>query len=300
MEQTGFVCRLCPRQCGIDRHVQTGVCRSPDRIRAARAALHLWEEPCISGTRGSGTVFFSGCALRCVFCQNYAISSENFGIEITVGQLAEIFLDLQRKGAHNINLVSAAHYGPWVREALRQVKGELRIPVVYNSGGYESVEELKNWEGYVDVYLPDLKFVSPDLSARYCGAPDYFAVAGEAIKEMYRQVGPVQTDPDGMLQRGMVIRHLVMPGMSKDSFAVLDWIRRQFEPGSVYLSLMSQFCPTPNCKNYPEINRRISTYEYNKVLDYALSLGLEEGFSQERSSAKEEYTPPFDLEGLPR
>lgn len=264
----------------------------------ARAALHLWEEPCISGKKGSGTVFFSGCSLRCCFCQNYRISAEGYGKDIPVGRLSEIFLELQEQGAHNINLVNPTHYLPWILEALERVQERLAVPVVYNTGGYDKVESLQSLEGHVQIYLPDLKYKDPDRSQRYAGAADYFAVASRAIEEMFRQVGPVQMGKDGLLQRGVVIRHMVMPGGMHDSIELLRWIRERFQPQDILISLMSQYTPCYHSSQYPEIRRRISTYEYNQVADELIRLGLTYGYMQQKSSAKEEYTPPFDLEGV--
>ena len=298
MESFLTSCTLCPRQCHADRTKGTGFCGGGKHVRLARAALHFWEEPCISGTRGSGTVFFSGCPLQCCFCQNYSISCGNFGEEVSVERLSQIFLELQSQGAHNINLVSAAQYVPWVVRALELCGKGLEIPVVYNSGGYESVETLRRLEGKVDIYLPDLKYKDSDRSLRYSRAADYFAVASQAIREMVRQTGPVQMDDQGILRKGVIIRHLVMPGGMEDSKRVLEWISQTFAPGEILISLMSQYTPFYRSEEFPEINRRISTYEYHKVSEYMQDLGLTQGFMQERSSAKEEYTPSFALQGV--
>ena len=290
-------CRLCPRECGADRTGEgRGRCGGGSLPRVARAALLQWEEPCISGSRGSGTVFFSGCPLGCCFCQNREISVGNFGREISVRRLSEIFLELRDQGAHNINLVSPTQYAPWIAEALREVRGELKIPVVWNTGGYERVEALRQMEGLVDIYLPDLKYRSGELAQRYSGAADYFERASQAILEMFRQVGEIRMGEDGILEKGVVIRHLCLPGARKDSMAVLDWIAGNLPRDGILISLMSQYTPYRTLP-HKELNRRISTFEYNTVVDHALELGLD-GFMQERSSAKEEYTPPFDLEGI--
>lgn len=288
-------CRLCPRVCGADRTSGQGDCGGGNQVRVARAALHFWEEPCISGQNGSGTVFFSGCPLRCCFCQNGKISAGNFGKEISVNRLAEIFLMLQAQGAHNINLVNPTHYLPWVRDALQLAR--LRVPVVWNSGGYERAEALRAMEGLVDIYLPDLKYASSVRAERYSGASDYWAAATKAIREMHRQTGKPVWDASGLLRKGVVIRHLVLPKGVQDAAAVLDWIAGTFLPGEVLVSLMSQYTPCGDLERFPELRRRISSYEYKIVLAHAQSLGLE-GFMQERSSAREEYTPPFDLEGV--
>lgn len=291
-------CTLCPRACGADRTRGRGLCGGGDTPRLARAALHHWEEPCISGERGSGTVFFSGCPLRCCFCQNGAISEGNFGADITTQRLADIFLQLQSQGAHNINLVTGTHYIPWIVEAVRLARPALTLPIVYNSGGYETVEALRLLAGTVDVYLPDLKYHSPALSARYSAAPDYFERASLAILEMYRQTGPAQLGPDGLLKKGLVVRHMVLPGQWRDSLAILDWLAANLPMEEVLMSLMCQYTPAHHWQDCPELGRRLSTYEYKKVTDHMLSLGILRGYEQERSSAKEEYTPPFALEGV--
>ena len=292
-------CTLCPRECGADRTTGRGRCGAGALPRLARAALHRWEAPCISGSdpaRGSGAVFFSGCPLRCCFCQNEQISSGGFGKETPVSRLAEIFLELQEAGAWNINLVSAAQYLPQVIEALEQTRGRLEIPVVYNSGGYEKPESLRLLEGYVDIYLPDLKFYDPVLAESCAGAPDYFAVASAAIPEMFRQTGPLDQDQSGMLRRGVMVRHLVLPGQRKDSERLLRWLAGALPVGEIYLSLMSQYTPYRPMP-VKALDRRVATFEYKWVREVADRLGFS-GYGQERTSAKEEYTPPFDLEGV--
>lgn len=293
-------CTLCPRMCGADRHTGTGFCGLGDSLKIARAALHQWEEPCISGKNGSGTVFFSGCTLKCVYCQNYSLSHENFGKEISVLRLSEIFLELQEKGAHNINLVTATQYLPSVLPALDKVKNRLKIPVIYNCGGYERTDTLKELEGYIDIYLPDLKYYDNRLSEKYSGASDYFEKASNAVKEMIRQTGGLtwnREDP-GLLSKGVIIRHMVLPGAKEDSIRLLRWIQDSLPKDSFLVSIMSQYTPFYQSARFPEINRRITTYEYEKVLDTALELGLTSGYRQQKSSAKEEYTPPFDLSGV--
>lgn len=292
-------CTLCPRECGACRRRGPGRCGAGALPRLARAALHRWEEPCISGDdprRGSGTVFFSGCPLGCCFCQNDAISRGNFGAEVTVSRLAKIFLELQDQGAWNINLVSAAQYLPQVIEALDLAGKRLTIPVVYNSGGYEKPESLRLLEGYVDIYLPDLKFYDPALAESCAGAPDYFAVASAAIPEMFRQTGPLDQDQSGMLRRGVMVRHLVLPGQRKDSERLLRWLAGALPVGEIYLSLMSQYTPYRPMP-VKALDRRVATFEYEWVREVADRLGFS-GYGQERTSAKEEYTPPFDLEGV--
>ena len=292
-------CSLCPRNCRVNRLIKTGFCGCGATPKAARAALHHWEEPCISGTRGSGTVFFSGCTLGCCFCQNYTISQEHFGKELTRHQLAHIFLKLQEEGAHNINLVTATQYLPSVIEALDLIRPDLSIPVVYNCGGYETEETVRALESYVDIWLPDLKYFSSRLSVRYSQAPDYFKIASRAIKQMIEQTGTPQFDASGtLMKKGVIIRHMVLPGAKEDSIRLLHWMKEELPPGRYYISLLSQYTPFYRSVEFPEINRRITSYEYNKVLDAAIGLGLNQGFMQEKSSAKEEYTPPFDLKGI--
>lgn len=300
-------CRLCPRMCGVDRRVQTGFCGCATTVRAARAALHLWEEPCISGVHGSGTVFFSGCTLRCCFCQNFTISQEQFGKELSARELADIFLRLQEKGAHNLNLVTATQYLPWILPALDLVKHRLSIPVVYNCGGYERTETVAALKDYVDIWLPDFKYFDPKLSGRCSQAPDYFQTAARAISQMIRQTGaPVfheyQDATAGsecrLMDRGVIIRHLVLPGQKEDSIRLLTWMADNLPRDQYLVSILSQYTPFFHSDRYPELNRRITRYEYEKVVDAALKLGLDQGFMQEKSSAREEYTPPFDLEGL--
>lgn len=292
-------CMLCPRMCGAERsNGQRGICGAGNEILLARAALHMWEEPCISGKRGSGTVFFSGCQLGCVFCQNYKISAECFGLPVTEERLAEIFLSLQEQGAHNINLVSAAPYTEAVLRVLDRIRGrELTVPVVWNSGGYERVETLKRLNGYVDIYLPDYKYHSAERAKKYSAAADYPDIALAAISEMVRQTGKYVLDDDGIMTRGSVIRHLVMPGGRHDSIACVDDIAQNFGTDEVLLSLMSQYTPFYRAEEFPEINRRVTTFEYESVCKKVREYGFR-GFFQEKSSAKEEYTPPFDLEGV--
>lgn len=295
-------CELCPRKCRADRTKTTGYCKSGSQVKVARAALHMWEEPCISGINGSGTVFFSGCTLGCCFCQNYTISQEGFGKEITVNQLSDIFLRLQDQGAHNINLVTASHFLPSVIKALDLVKHRLAIPIVYNTGGYERTESIGLLDGYVDIWLPDFKYHSSELARRYSNAADYFETASRAIAHMIEITGPPVFDwhdaKTPLMKKGVIIRHMVLPGCRDDSYAILRWIAGHLPKGQYYISLLSQYTPFYHSENYPEINRRVTSYEYQKVVDLALELGLDQGFMQEKSSAKEEYTPPFNLEGI--
>ncbi|NPV53010.1 MAG: radical SAM protein [Firmicutes bacterium] len=292
-------CRLCPRRCRADRASgEMGFCGAGILPRVARAALHHWEEPCVSGTRGSGTVFFSRCNMRCVFCQNHRISHGGFGKEIAAGELAGIFLRLQARGAHNINLVSPTPFIPQITEALLAARaGGLTIPVVYNTNAYELPDALRLLDGLVDIYLPDLKYASDELAVRYSAAPRYFEFATQAILEMLRQVGPPQFDEHGLVTRGLIVRHLVLPGQVGDSRRVLDWIRANL-PLEVYVSVMSQYTPMFRAKSHPELNRRLTREEYDDVLDHFVSIGLENGYMQEESSAREDFVPDFDLTGL--
>ncbi len=289
-------CMLCPRKCGADRYSGYGYCGCGAEIKAAKAYLHMWEEPCISGKNGAGTVFFSGCNMKCCFCQNYEISSNNYGKNISAERLSEIFLKLQEKGAHNIDLVSPTPYVPQIIEALDICDEKLVIPIVYNTGSYELAETLQMLEGYVDVYLPDMKYFDNALGEKYSSVSNYFETASEAIKEMYRQVGAVQIE-DGIIKKGVIIRHLALPSHRRDSEKILEWIAGTFPEKDVLVSLMSQYFPTYKSSEHKEISRKISTFEYNFLLDRAAELGLE-GFMQERSSAECEYTPNFDLYGL--
>ena len=290
-------CFACPRRCGVSRLSRAGFCRVSENPVVAKVMTHFWEEPCISGDKGSGAIFFSGCNLRCVFCQNKKISRDGFGREITVYELSEIFKKLDKSGVNNINLVTPTHFSSAISAALSIYRPS--IPVVYNCGGYESVDTLKALEGKIQIYLPDFKYSDPSLSAAFSAAQDYPQTALSALKEMYRQVGPCKFGEDGMLKSGMIVRHLVLPGHLKNSCGVIDLFADTFEKGTVLFSLMSQYTP-PQDKFLPfkELNRRITTFEYNKVYDYMVKKGVDYGFCQERSSAKEEYTPDFDLSGF--
>ncbi len=287
-------CHLCPRQCGVRRDLgERGVCKMGDHIRVARAALHPFEEPPISGTRGSGTVFFVGCSLGCIFCQNKAIRPCEVGKEISEEQLGELFLALQEKGAHNINLVTPTHFADRVVTALRAVKPHLHIPVVYNCGGYERVETLRTLEGLVDIYLPDFKYVSPALSRAYSAAPDYAHIAVSALAYMYKQVGAVRYDEDGMLKSGIMVRHLVLPGCRADSIAVLDKIAEILPVGDVLLSLMRQYTPDFAPEDAPRnLHRRVTSFEYDSVMSHAQTLGFD-GFFQGKDAASAAFTPDF-------
>ena len=290
-----MVCSLCPRLCRAERTETAGRghCRMPELPVVARAALHMWEEPPISGVRGSGTVFFSGCSLDCVFCQNDQISHQDFGAPVTVARLREICLDLAAQGAHNIDLVNPTHFAHVVAELLEE---PLPVPVVWNSGGYDRVETLRALEGKVDIYLPDLKYLTPALSERYSGAADYPETAAAAIREMVRQTGPYVLE-DGLLKRGVLIRHLLLPGRLPEAKRVMDWVAETFPPGTVLFSLMSQYLPLGRACDFPELDRRLRPSEARSARDYMAALGLE-GFCQESGADDAGFVPAFDLTGV--
>lgn len=287
-------CNLCPRKCNIDREKQVGFCKSSNEIKIARAAKHEWEEPCISGVNGSGTVFFSGCSLKCVFCQNYVLSHDNKGKIVTVEELSDIFLKLQNEKVHNINLVTPTHFVPQIIEALKLAKSkDLKIPIVYNTSGYETVETIKMLDGYVDVYLPDFKYFSNDLAKKYSGVNDYFENATAALNEMFKQVGEFSLDEDGMIKRGMVVRHLILPGYIEDSKDVIAHVYDMFRD-KIFISIMNQYTPLPHVEKFHEINRIVTEEEYDAVVEFALSLGIENAFIQEGGTAKESFIPDFE------
>lgn len=292
-------CTLCPRHCHVNRLLgQAGYC-GQTTLKAARASLHMWEEPCISGTAGSGTVFFSGCNLRCIFCQNYHIALGEAGREISTKHLAEIFLSLQAQGANNINLVTPTHFVPQILLALQSAKEHgLTIPIVYNSSGYESTETLRLLEGYVDIYLPDFKYMDPALSLKYSHAQDYFTKAKESLAEMVRQAGSPVFDPaTGLMKGGVIVRHLLLPGHTKDSKKILRYLHTTYG-NQIFISIMNQYTPLPQVKELPELNRRVSPAEYERVLDFALRIGIENGFFQEGETASDSFIPEFDERGL--
>lgn len=291
-----MICSLCPRKCGVDREISHGYCGAGLSAKVARAELHMWEEPCISGKNGSGTVFFSGCNLRCVYCQNYEISRQNNGAgkEISDKKLSEIFLRLQEQHANNINLVTPTPYVPNIINALDMVKDKLHIPTVYNCGGYESVETLKMLDGYIDIYMPDFKYCDSETAKKYSEAPDYPETVTKALEEMHRQTKELEWNGD-LLKKGLIVRHLVLPYQRKQSMKILDLLKETVPQKDMLLSLMSQFTPTPECKNYPEIDRRITTFEYNSVCDYARKLDFN-GYFQERESAQSVYIPQWNFE----
>jgi len=289
-------CTLCPRQCGVDRAKQKGYCGMGKAVRIARADLHFWEEPCISGENGSGAVFFSGCHLRCIFCQNYEISACKKGKDISVGELAEIFLQLQKKGAENINLVTPTHFVPQIITALDIAKAKgLALPIVYNCGGYESVETIKMLEGYVDVYLPDFKYFNNRYAKEYSHAPDYFPVAVRAIAEMFAQTGPLRFDEKGRLRKGVLVRHLMLPGLLFDSKKILDYLSDTYG-NQIQISLMRQYTPLAQVSKHPKLGRKLPDGHYDTLVDYADSLGLYNVYVQDEDSVGEEFIPPFEGE----
>ena len=282
-------CDLCPRKCLVDRKKgEKGICGQTENLKVARAALHFWEEPCISGDAGSGAVFFSGCSLHCVFCQNENIANGTVGKEISLERLVDIFLELQEKRANNINLVTPGHFVPQIVKALDQARKEgLTLPVVYNTSSYETVDTIKMLEGYVDIYLPDFKYMSPVLSKKYSHAPDYAEVAKAAIAEMVRQTGKavfVNGDEDNLILSGTIVRHLTLPGCMADSMQILKYLHETYGD-MIYISIMNQFTPLSNLEKYPELNRRITDEEYETLVDYAIDIGIENGFIQEGDTA---------------
>ncbi|MBQ7904057.1 MAG: radical SAM protein [Oscillospiraceae bacterium] len=292
------VCNICPRNCNVDRTVKTGFCSMPQTVKISRAALHMWEEPCISGEKGSGTVFFSGCNMKCVFCQNKEISTGGFGKEITVERLADIFLELQAKGALNINLVTPTHYTLQIIQAVKLAKAKgLKLPIVYNTSSYEKVETIKLLAETVDIWLPDFKYMDNAAAARYSKAADYVQYAQAAIDEMVRQQPQCVFDDDGIIQKGVIVRHLVLPGQVQAAKDAIEYLYNKYGD-SIFISIMSQYTPCTDLADYPEINRKITQDEYDEVVDRAVEIGVENGFLQEGESASESFIPPFDLEGV--
>lgn len=293
-----YECKLCPRECGADRTKEKGFCGAGVKAVVARASLHKWEEPCISYKNGAGTVFFSGCNLHCCFCQNNKISNELFGKEISDEELGDIFLRLQDMGADNIDLVTPTHFVPNIINALDMVKNKLSVPVVYNCGGYESVKTIDILNGYIDIYLPDMKYFSSEISAKYSNAPDYFEKASAAVLAMIKQTGELKFNDKGGLFRGTVIRHMVLPSHRHDSMEIIRWIAENTSPENVLVSIMNQYTPFEFISNeYPELKRRVTKMEYNSVVNLAAELGIN-GFTQQKSSASQEYVPDFDLSGI--
>lgn len=291
-------CTLCPRLCHVDRTKNYGVCHASDKVEIALVSLHQWEEPCLSGTNGAGTVFFSHCNMRCIFCQNHEISTEGKGFPVTIERLAQIFLEQQSRNAHCLELVTPTHYVLQIIEALKLAKKQgLSIPVVYNTSGYERVEVLEMLKDYIDVFLPDFKYYSPDTAKEFSHAPDYPQVVKEAIDKMFALVGKPQFK-DNIMQKGVIIRHLILPGHGEDSMRLIDWIADTFSPGDVMVSLMRQFIPCGTAAQYPEINRKLTDEEYEEVELHFLESRIEDGFIQESPAADDKFIPAFDGTGI--
>lgn len=285
-------CTLCPRNCKIDRKSARGVCGASDEILISKVMLHMWEEPCISGENGSGAIFFSGCPLKCVYCQNKEISHTPSGKRVSVDELSKIMLDLQKRGAHNVNLVTPTHYSDKIIEALEKIKGELKIPVVYNTSGYESSEQIKKIAEHVSVFLCDIKYFSPIASQKYSRAGDYYEVAKKAFATMLKAVGTPKYDENGIMTSGVILRHLVLPSLRRDSIAIFEDVAKDLDVSSFVLSLMSQYTPEFCDESFPELKRRLTTFEYNSVLTRATELGYT-GYMQDFSSSTSLYTPDF-------
>lgn len=295
-------CTLCPRNCFVNRKLgEKGICGQSSTLKVARAALHFWEEPCISGEKGSGAVFFSGCTLHCVFCQNQEIANGSVGKEISKERLSEIFLELQEKGANNINLVTPGHFAPQIVPAIERARNQgLNLPIVYNTSSYENVDSIRKLEGIVDIYLPDFKYMSSSLSKKYSHAPDYGKVAKKVVAEMVRQTGAAsfyEKEGQELMQRGVIVRHLILPGCMEDSKNIIRYLHDAYGD-TIYLSIMNQFTPLKNVEKYPELNRKLTEDEYDEVVDFAIDLGVENGFIQEGETAEESFIPDFNCEGV--
>lgn len=292
-------CQICPRECQVNRlKNEAGLCGATAKVKVARIALHNWEEPPISGTNGSGTIFFSGCNLKCIFCQNYKISTKNYGVELTIEELANKMLELQNKKAHNINLVTPTHYIPQIIEALKIAKRKgLNIPIVYNTSGYEKVESLKRLNGLIDIYLPDLKYYDNILALKYSKAPNYFEIASAAIKEMYNQVGLPKFDKNGLLKKGIIVRHLLLPEQLEDSKKILKYLYETYQD-KIFISIMNQYTPLQQVMHIKELNHKVSINDYNTLIDYACNINIKNAFIQEKDTAKESFIPEFDLTGV--
>jgi putative pyruvate formate lyase activating enzyme len=292
-------CILCPRECHVDRiKGEVGYCGETSELRLARASLHMWEEPCISGEEGSGTIFFTGCSLRCVYCQNNIIANGSFGKAIDNERFIEILFELKDKGAQNINLVTPTHFIPQIIRALDFAKKRgLDLPIVYNTSGYEKKESIKLLDGYIDVYLPDFKYYDESISIRYSNASNYRDYAKKSIEEMVKQVGKPKFNEKGYMTKGVIVRHLVLPGLNEDSKKIIEYLHKEYGE-EIYLSIMSQYTPLEHVNKYPEINRKLTEDEYNEVVDFAISIGVENGFIQDGESAQESFIPPFNYEGV--
>ena len=291
-------CNLCPRKCLIDRTKTLGYCKATDKIKVARSALHYFEEPSISGTNGSGTIFFSNCNLKCCYCQNKEISTDGFGKEVSIERLSEMMLELEERGANNINLVTPTHYVPSIIEAIKIAKSKgLSIPIVYNTSGYESVETLKLLDGYIDIYLTDFKYFDDKLGKDLSKCSNYFEVASKALDEMYRQTGKNSFNKDGLMTKGIIVRCLVLPTKSDDTKKIINYLYKKYQD-NIYLSIMNQYTPVNYIKEYPFLNKTVSEDEYNDIIDYAIDLGIKNAYMQEGGTCSESFIPSFDLEGV--
>lgn len=292
-------CTICPRNCKVNRlEGKIGFCKCDDKIKLALVSIHKYEEPCISGKNGSGTIFFSNCNLRCIYCQNYEISQEGVGKEVSTERLAEIFIEQQNRNVNNINLVTPTMYVYQIIEAIKIARKKgLKIPIIYNSNGYENIETIKALDGYIDVYLPDLKYFYDEIAVKYSSAPDYFDVATKAIQEMYRQVGKVELDQNGIIKKGVIIRHLILPNHIQNSKNILKWIKDDM-PNSVFVSIMAQYFPTYKAKYDNWLNRKLSRKEYNEIQSYVYKIGLENGYIQDLEDCEEGYVPKFNFENI--
>ena len=291
-------CNLCPRKCLIDRTKTLGYCKATDKVKVARSALHYFEEPSISGTNGSGTIFFSNCNLKCCYCQNKEISTDGFGKEISIERLSEMMLELEEKHANNINLVTPTHYVPSIIEAIKLARSKgLSIPIVYNTSGYESVETIKLLDGYIDIYLTDFKYFDDKLGKELSKCTNYFEVASKALEEMYRQTGKNKFNDNGLMTKGIIVRCLVLPTKSDDTKKIIDYLYKKYQD-NIYLSIMNQYTPVNYIKDYPYLNKTISEDEYNEVIDYAIDLGIKNAYMQEGGTCSESFIPSFDLEGV--
>ena len=291
-------CELCPRRCKIDRHMTRGFCGESDKLKICRASLHVWEEPCISGKEGSGTVFFSGCQLKCIFCQNSDIALSHAGLEISEERLVEIFFELEKKGANNINLVTPSHFTPTIVSAIEKAKAKgFTLPFVWNSSAYEEPTTLELLRGKIDIFLPDLKYFSPELAKSFSCAPDYFEKASCAIHKMFDIAGKPEFDSRGIMKKGVIVRHLVLPAHTDDSLKVINYLFDTYG-NDIYISIMNQYTPMPSVAGRKDLSRRLTTYEYEKVVSFALELGISNAFTQARGSAKESFIPAFDYTGV--
>ena len=291
-------CKLCPRNCGVDRFNHVGFCGASDNVKIALVSLHQWEEPCLVGENGAGTVFFSHCSLRCCFCQNHQISQEGYGTEVDISRLAEIFLEQQERGAANIDLVTPTHYVPQIIKALDIAKSSnLHIPVVYNSNGYENIETIELLRGHVDIFLPDLKYFDNEVAVKYSSAPRYFETASKAITKMFELVGSMEFESSGLMRRGIIVRHLIIPNHRRDSMKIVEWLYKNFGD-SIYISLMNQYTPMFRAAKFKELNRRLTTFEYNSVVNYAVELGVKNCYIQVGKTASKKFVPNFNLDGV--